>query len=263
MYVAGTVGQAAARSGRCGRACGPGDIRKSGRPCSLRAMISPSTSRSRSPSGLTCDLGPRDRDVVAVAAEHPQPPRPRDLGRATRTPSHLTSCTHSAPRGTWVPLVASIGRMVVHVLSVQRGLRLTMRAIWKGASRSAWSACRSSSTPPPSPMTCRSVRCTRRTAAGSSTNASARSTARRCPTPTSPRATRPRTARWSSSTTTTSPSCRSTSSREIAVEKFVPSDQIDPMLVREVLLPRAREDAAPSRTPCCARRCRTPTGWPS
>ena len=33
----------------------------------------------------------------------------------------------------------------------------------------------------------------------------------------------------------------STSSREIAVEKFVPSDQIDPMLLREVLLPRARE----------------------
>ena len=34
----------------------------------------------------------------------------------------------------------------------------------------------------------------------------------------------------------------STSSREIAVEKFVPRDQIDPMLVREVLLPRAREE---------------------
>jgi DNA end-binding protein Ku len=50
------------------------------------------------------------------------------------------------------------------------------------------------------------------------------------PTPTSPRATRPRTARWSSSPTTTWPSCPRPPRREIAVEKFVPSDQIDPML---------------------------------
>ena len=30
---------------------------------------------------------------------------------SARTPSHLTSCTHSPPVGTWVPLDASIGRM--------------------------------------------------------------------------------------------------------------------------------------------------------
>src|SRR5262245_4569564 len=77
--------------------------------------------------------------------------------------------------------------------------------------------------PRPSRTTCRSARCTPRTAAGSSTSGSARSTARRSRTPTSPRATRPRTARWSSSPTTTWP-------REISVEKFVPSDQIDPLL---------------------------------
>ena len=53
----------------------------------------------------------------------------------------------------------------------------------------------------------------------------------------------------------------STSSREIAVEKFVPREQIDPLLLREVLLPRARGRRAPSRTPCCARPCTTPTGW--
>ena len=36
-------------------------VRKSGRPRSLSAMISPSTSRSRSPSGLVDELGPGDR----------------------------------------------------------------------------------------------------------------------------------------------------------------------------------------------------------
>jgi hypothetical protein len=46
---------------------------------------------------------------------------------------------------------------------------------------------------------------------------------------TSPRATRPRTATWSSSPTRTSPTCRAKTSKEIAVEKFVPADQIDPM----------------------------------
>ena len=54
----------------------------------------------------------------------------------------------------------------------------------------------------------------------------------------------------------------SPSSREIAVEKFVPREQIDPMLVREVLLPRAGEDRRQALRACCARRCSTPTGWP-
>src|SRR4051795_12818471 len=86
--------------------------------------------------------------------------RPSRTSTSTRMPSHLTSCSHSAPAGTWVPLVASIGRMPtscrigrnrprtrsrardLHLLPSVRhdGLRTTysrselpMRAIWKGA----------------------------------------------------------------------------------------------------------------------------------
>ena len=53
----------------------------------------------------------------------------------------------------------------------------------------------------------------------------------------------------------------SASSREIAVEKFVPRDQIDPISSRRPTT-SSRRRAAPSRTRCCARRCSTPTGWP-
>src|SRR3954471_3049980 len=86
--------------------------------------------------------------------------RPSRTSTSTRMPSHLTSCSHSAPAGTWVPLVASIGRMRtscrigrnrprtrsrardLHLLASVRhdGLRTTysrselpLRAIWKGA----------------------------------------------------------------------------------------------------------------------------------
>src|SRR3954469_9091111 len=86
--------------------------------------------------------------------------RPSRTSTSTRMPSHLTSCSHSAPAGTWVPLVANIGRMRtscrigrnrprtrsrardLHLLASVRhdGLRTTysrselpMRAIWKGA----------------------------------------------------------------------------------------------------------------------------------
>lgn len=55
---------------------------------------------------------------------------------------------------------------------------------------------RSRSTAPPRPRTCRFGRCIPKTAAGSSTNGSARRAARRFPTPRSPRATRPVTAGW-------------------------------------------------------------------
>ena len=36
---------------------------------------------------------------------------PRRTSTRTRMPSHFTSCCHSSPVGTWVPRVASIGRM--------------------------------------------------------------------------------------------------------------------------------------------------------
>ena len=35
--------------------------------------------------------------------------RPSRTSTSTRIPSHFTSWTHSAPEGTWSPLVASIG----------------------------------------------------------------------------------------------------------------------------------------------------------
>src|SRR3954471_6439980 len=86
--------------------------------------------------------------------------RPSRTSTSTRMPSHLTSCSHSAPAGTWVPLVASIGRMRTSCRIGRNrprtrcrardlllfppvrhdGLRTTysrselpMRAIWKGA----------------------------------------------------------------------------------------------------------------------------------
>ena len=43
-------------------------------------------------------------------------------------------------------------------------------------------------------------------------------------------------------------------SREIAVEKFVPTDQIDPMLFEKSYYLEP-EKSAPSPTRCCARRC--------
>ena len=83
------------------------------------------------------------------------------------------------------------------------------RASGRARSRSGWSRSRCGCSAPPRRRTSPSGRCTARTAAGSATSGSARSTARRCPTPTSPRATSCPTARWSCSTTTTSPTCRS------------------------------------------------------
>ena len=173
-------------------------------------------------------------------------------------PSHFTSCSHSRPGGhvgrPWWRASGAWSILPIAVTDDCRGTSdgrrrrldgrsahacdLEGRGVLRAGQRAGEAVLRHRVA-----TTSRSVRCTPRTAAGSSTSASARSTARRSPTPTSPRATRPRTARWSSSPTTTWPSCPSSSqSREIAVEKFVPSDQIDPMLLREVLLPRAGED---------------------
>ena len=55
-------------------------------------------------------------DVVLVAAGQPdarRAPAPRRTSARMRMPSHLISWDHSAPVGTWVPRVASIGRMRV------------------------------------------------------------------------------------------------------------------------------------------------------
>ena len=49
------------------------------------------------------------------------------------------------------------------------------------------------------------------------------------------------------------------SSREISVEKFVPSDQIDPMRLEKSYYLEP-EKAAASPTPCCGTRSRRATG---
>ena len=52
-----------------------------------------------------------------------------------------------------------------------------------------------------------------------------------------------------------------TSSREIAVEKFVPASRSTRCCSRSPTTSSPRRPA-PSPTPCCARRSRTPAGWP-
>ena len=98
MYVAGTV--PASRRAVCAlRTCiRSWSTRKSGRPCSLRAMISPSTSRSRSPSGDVLSSG--QATVMSLPLRLNIRSRPSRTSVSARTPSHLTSCTHSSPRGT-------------------------------------------------------------------------------------------------------------------------------------------------------------------
>ena len=138
MYVAGTVPDS--RRAVCAlRTCMRSwRTRKSGRPSSLRAMTSPSTSRSRSPdrpadalisgqatsrrcrSGSTSEAGRRRRRRTSVS---------------TRMPSHLTSCTHSGPGGTWVPRwrASDAWSHLGPCLSVAACETGRMRAIWKGA----------------------------------------------------------------------------------------------------------------------------------
>src|SRR6478735_10435909 len=84
-------------------------VRKSGRPRSLSAMISPSTNRSRSSSGLVASSG--QAIVIAFSLRLVIRTLPSRTSVRARTPSHLTSCVHASPSGTWDALVASIGRM--------------------------------------------------------------------------------------------------------------------------------------------------------
>src|SRR5688500_13703084 len=148
MYVAGRrsarrVADPALRT--CIRSC---STRKSGSPRSLSAMTSPSTSRSRSPSGLRLSSGHATVTGFSLRLSSRVPCAV--VSASTRTPSHLTSCDHPESAGTWVPLVASMGRTGPSCLSAgptdgfcahhrshwlpagpTRGT--TMRAIWKGA----------------------------------------------------------------------------------------------------------------------------------
>src|SRR6478736_1334239 len=84
-------------------------VRKSGRPRSLSAMISPSTSRSRSPSGLVESSG--QATVMLFSLRLVIRTVPSRTSVRARTPSHFTSWVHASPTGTWAAFVASIGRM--------------------------------------------------------------------------------------------------------------------------------------------------------
>jgi len=72
-------------------------------------MISPSTSRSRSPYGLVESSG--HAIVIAFSLRLVIRGVPSRTSVSARTPSHLTSCDHASPTGTVRPWVASIGRM--------------------------------------------------------------------------------------------------------------------------------------------------------
>ena len=86
----------------------------------MRAITSPSTSRSRSPRGGTLISG--QAAVTLLSLRLVIRTRPSRTSTRTRTPSHLTSCSHCAPVGTRSVLVASIGRT---------------RAVWHSAARVA------------------------------------------------------------------------------------------------------------------------------
>src|SRR4051812_23624623 len=115
-------------------------------------MTSPSTSRSRSPSGLRLSSGHATVTRFSLRL-HSRVVPPRVVSASTRTPSHFTSWDQPGSAGTWVPGVASIGRMAPslriaglgvpmdsrrHTGHTGRSLGRTqeghvMRAIWKGA----------------------------------------------------------------------------------------------------------------------------------
>src|SRR3954451_14992865 len=121
---------------------------------SRNATTSPSSSTSRPRSASPWSSG--NVTVTSFSLRDHSRSRPSRTSTSTRMPSHLTSCNHSGPVGTRVALVASIGRMGtscpirrnpsrprdLHLLASLRhdGLRtpysrseLPMRAIWKGA----------------------------------------------------------------------------------------------------------------------------------
>ncbi len=75
----------------------------------MSAMISPSTSRSRSPSGLVESSG--HATVMLFSLRLVIRSVPSRTSVSARTPSHFTSCVQASPTGTWAAFVASIGRM--------------------------------------------------------------------------------------------------------------------------------------------------------
>ncbi len=89
------LGEAGGGRRRSARASGPGGCGSPGSPRSLSAMISPSTSRSRSPSGLVASSG--QAMVMAFSLRLVIRSTPSRTSVSARTPSHLTS---------WRPRVA-------------------------------------------------------------------------------------------------------------------------------------------------------------
>ena len=97
---------------------------KSGTPSALMPMISPSTSRSRPAIGALWTSGQAIVASLPLRVVSRALSAPSTTSASIRTPSHFTSWDHSSPVGTTSPLVASMGRM---------GHAYPMRAIWKGA----------------------------------------------------------------------------------------------------------------------------------
>ncbi len=115
----------------CSRSC---RVRKSGSPSPLSAMISPSTIASRAPSGESATSGHEAVTSLSLRLVRRVPSGP--VRARIRIPSHFTSWAHAGPDGRWVPLVASIGRMGTSSPMDSRSPSShtgAMRAIWKGA----------------------------------------------------------------------------------------------------------------------------------
>ena len=145
---------------------------------STRVTTSPSRSMSSYSFARPAQLGEGNRDVALGAA-----------GQAHGGVADVGNDAHTVPLDLVHPLgtgrhpaagVASMGRMGPFLFSCEPS--------GKARSPSDSSTCRSASSRRPRTTTCSSARSTRRTAGASATNASAPSTARRWPTPTSPRA---------------------------------------------------------------------------
>ena len=147
----GCARPAAVPGRRARRASAPRARRSSAGPSS-KATTSPS-SRTSSRGQVRCSSG--KETVASFSLRLNSRAAPRRTSTSTRMPSHFTSCCHSSPAGTWVPRVASMGRMgsilakpcqgrwrrdrvrsrpdSLILDAVDETRRYEMRAIWKGA----------------------------------------------------------------------------------------------------------------------------------
>ncbi len=130
MYVAGSRSASRAAVAALRTCIRSWSTRKSGSPRSLSAITSPSTSRSRSPSGLRLSSGQATVTGFSLRLSSRVVPL-RVVSASTRTPSHFTSCDQPGSVGTWVPVVASIGRMAPSLpIGLTDGFSPSHRSHW-------------------------------------------------------------------------------------------------------------------------------------